>query len=569
MRPTLAIILILAILPSLSEGKTEALIHLDKERVSVGDFILVSVHVKFENPSPVEILISGRNEALWLCKNESEVFSVIDGCGNTSWRVKIPESWESGDYFVKVNVHEGSTLEFSKAFRVVRPKITEIKVPELVYNGKKEVVVKAEVAEASKAKIHFRLFGLNSRLDFQGSFDRDGVAKFYVDLRDQRDEPLKPGYYVAELKLFYDEKLYDSRSITVEIVKPKLEVSFNEEIKAGETLRLEISTNRDGDAEYDGIFVVLAGKNLREVRYVKLNKDGKARVAFETAGLDEGYYTLYVRDTSLTLRNIDFRNFSKYHYALSPSDSSAKLFYAHDDVLVFKTLKIVKEKASRPTVFLVFEPLEKDLSCEGVAELEVFLLNLPTGLSGYELRFSVSNSSVARIGGISTPDWANEVYKVVFNETAKLKALDIGNKVREAEKLLIARLKLFGISEGSTEVNADVVQLSDDEGNFLVAVARSAVVSVKCGAEQIVENETVDSNRSSELVENSSDRSNPRVFQQTEDLTKEIPKELGSKKFPRPKKLEMSSEDAILLFASFLAFAATFLGRRLNSGSTS
>ncbi|MEM3477304.1 MAG: hypothetical protein QXM45_01315 [Archaeoglobaceae archaeon] len=573
MRSSIAIIAIL-ILSTLfpAEGKTEALIYLDKEKVSVGDYIRVDVSISFEKPSPIEVLIASKSDAIWLCKNESKVSNVSEGCGATSWSIRIPENWESGDCYVKVNVHEGSSLEFSKVFKVIRPKIVEAKVPELVYQGKKKVTVKAEIADPSKAKLHFRLLGFNSRLDFQSDFDKDGIAKFEVNLRDVQNE-LKPGYYIAELKLFYDGKLFDTRSLTVEIVSPKLSISFSDEVKAGDPLRVEVSTNRDGDAEYSGIFIVLVGKNYKAKKFVELGEDGKARITFETAGLDEGYYTLYARDTSLTLRNIDLRNFSNFHYALDPSESIAKFFYAHDDVLVFKTLRIVREKVSKPAGFLVFEPFAREVNCGDIAEFEVFLLDLPAGISSYELRFLVFNSSVAQISEVVTPSWANDVYKAVFNESARVRALDIEDKVRKTEKLLIAKVKVLGVAEGSTEINVDAIQLSDDEGNSVVAVARNAMISVNCRAElQNLENTSIKdlTNKTMNEIEPRNAWESLRSLEQDESreffATNETLKEAIGK-IPKPKELGASFGDLFLTLAITFAFATTLLGRRLNSKS--
>lgn len=52
------------------------------------------------------------------------------------------------------------------------------KIPELVYRGKKEVMVKADVADFSKVKFKFRLLGLNFQLGIDNiEFDKDGFAK--------------------------------------------------------------------------------------------------------------------------------------------------------------------------------------------------------------------------------------------------------------------------------------------------------------------------------------------------------------------------------------------------------
>ncbi|MFN3383995.1 MAG: hypothetical protein ACK401_03755 [Archaeoglobaceae archaeon] len=570
-------LIILTLLPV--ESKTEVLIYLDKEKVSAGDNIRIAVSISFEKPSSIEILISGMGEVIWLCKNDSKVSRVSEGCGKSEWNVTIPESWRSGDYYVKVNIQDGSTLEFSKVFTVVRPRIIEAKVPELVYHGKKEAIVKAEVADPSKAKLHFRILGLNSRLNFQSDFDKDGVAKVEIDLRKAQSEPIKSGYYVAELKLFYDGKLFDSRSLTVEVVDPKLNISFSDEIKAGDPMRVEVSTNRNDDAGYSGIFLVLTGKNYREVKFVELEKDGKAKITFETAGLDEGYYTLYARDTSLTLKKVDLKTFSESYYALDPSNSNAKLFYAHDDVLVMKTLRIVKEKASRPTAFLTFEPFSKEINCKEIVELNVILLNLPKGISSYEVRFLVLNQTVAQIKDITTPSWAKDAYKAVFSESANIKAIDIENKVQSAEKLQIAKIKLLGIAEGQTEINADLIQLSDDEGNSMVAISRNAVVSVQCKVElEKVENATIlaenftnETRNEIEMSEtkekNESQNSQPILQNESKEVVpKESLNQFGWRgKLPKPKKIGVDNKDLFLAFTASLAFATTFLRRGLNS----
>ncbi len=579
MRSSLATLVVAFILLTLLpvEGKTEVLIYLDKEKVSVGDNMQVKVSVTLEKPSSIEILISGMGEALWLCKSDSKVSKVLEGCGKSEWNVTIPESWRSGDYSVKVNIQDGSTLEFSKVFKVVRPRIIEAKVPELVYQGKKEAIVKAEVADPSKAKLHFRLLGLNFRLNFQSDFDKDGVAKFEIDLRSSRSEPIKPNYYVAELKLFYDGKLFDSRSLTVEVVDPKLSVSFSDEIKAGDPLRVEVSTNRNDDAEYSGIFLVLTGKNYKEVKFVELEKDGKAKITFETAGLDEGYYTLYARDTSLTLKNIDLKTFSESYYALDPSNSNAKFFYAHDDVLVIKTLRIVKEKASKPTVFLTFEPFSKEINCKEITELNVILLNLPNGISSYEIRFLVLNQTVAKINDITTPSWVKDDYKAIFSESASIKAIDIENKVQRVEKLQIAKIKLLGIAEGQTEINAEVIQLNDDEGNPMVAISRNALISVQCKVElEKVENSTSLAGNFTNETRNEVGTSEKKEKNESQNLllqneskevfSKESPDQfIRQGKLPKPKKIEMGTKDLFLAITASIAFATTMLRRRLNS----
>lgn len=154
------------------------------------------------------------------------------------------------------------------------------------------------------------------------------------------------------MKLFYNDKIYESCSLTLEVVKPKLNVSVSEEIKAGDPIRVEVSTNRDGDTGYSGIFFAFIRKNYKALRFIELEKEGKSRVTFETAGLFEGTYWIYIRDTSLILRNIDLNTFSENYYDLDPTGPIARFFYAHDDVYLLKTVRIVKTSTSKPNAIV-------------------------------------------------------------------------------------------------------------------------------------------------------------------------------------------------------------------------
>lgn len=84
----------------------------------------------------------------------------------------------------------------------------------------------------------------------------------------------------------------------------------------------------------------------------------------------------------------------------------------------------------------------KNLFCNESTEFKVFISNTSTGISSYELRFHLSTISVAKIDKGLTPSWAKDVYSISFNDSARLKAIDIENKVQNMGKIFVARIKI-------------------------------------------------------------------------------------------------------------------------------
>jgi len=553
-----AVTILIAFIAPLCVAAEDVKIFVDKEAVSVDDFVRIEVFGVFERPSEIEILIAGK-DALWLCKNESPSRSILEGCGKTSWLVKIPREWESGQYFVKVNVHSGSTLEFSKALKIVKPRITKIEIPEFVYQGKNKVKVFAELAENSKAKIGYRIVGQNvdERYGEFFNFDKDGVSEFYVDLR--KFGILKPGTYFLELKLYYNGTLFDIRSTIFEIAEPRISLSFKEEITAGETLRVEISTNRMNDAEYSGIFVILVGKNYKAVKFVELDEKGNARVVFETAGMSEGEYKIYARDTGLTLRGIDPRTFAKNHYDLDPSDSYAKIFQADDDVVVSKNLKIKRSDATRASVSVFFEPGELEIQCNSSAVMNLFLIGSDS-VSGYDVRISVEDEDIAEIKGVITPSNTHEDYGYCFGKAARFKVFDFRSD--GSMKFKLAEIEIRGVSEGETAIKIESAKINDKRGNELHPVLFDARIAVKC-SRSVEEIEGQMQNQEGEFDARGEKLGAEEMeWMQSGGEKNETDERALLKEIPKPKSVQTKEGDIVAMLASAAAFMAA-IGRKI------
>ncbi len=158
------------------------------------------------------------------------------------------------------------------------------------------------------------------------------------------NELLPPGTYTLTLKLYCNgEEVKDARTEIPAIIKePTLDAEVPTEVKQGDRLKITVRTNRDSG--YSGIYVVLKTPIEVYAKKVSTDENGTAIAFFETDMLELGEYNVYIRDTMGSIKgNIDD------FYSIPLSDAYAKKYYAQDDILVAKTVKIVGEIAPTPT----------------------------------------------------------------------------------------------------------------------------------------------------------------------------------------------------------------------------
>lgn len=467
-------------------GKTEVYIKLDKDRVAIGDWIRINVSVFCGLPSPIEVLILGSGVGEWLYENDSRVQKF-----SNSWDFQIPEDWLEGIYVVKVNVIENSTTrEFFEQFRVVKPKILSIDFPEVPYQGRTLVNVAVETADENKTSLSFKLIGLNFRFVSKEEFKPyKNLTKIKLNLRERFEETrdidyvLKPGIYAMEFLLKYDNKIFDTRIVTFEVVKPKISVKVPEEVVIGNPIRITISTNRVNDtfdgASYSGIVLTLVGDNYKAVKVIELDEKGQANITMETVGLSEGDYKLYIRDTGMTFKENDIKEFALLYYDLEPKDPKANQYYAQDDVLVVRDLKITKSKQSKTNSILFFEPNDLIVSRGDIAEYKILISSAENGLSAYDLDFYISNRSVAEFYDVDTPEWAYEIHKLISGDYLKLRVLDLKDGVNDGSKRVeLATIRIKALYEGFTEITVRVNRFDSDNGTPLNPYAYGAYLFV-------------------------------------------------------------------------------------------
>jgi|GEM_PF-748337 len=590
MRLAFTLILLLIILVPVS-GKTEVYIKLDKKAVAPEDFIKINVNAFSDVPSPIEVLITGAGGGQWIYENES--VTAFSGF----WDFQIPEDWEEGTYVVKVNLFEnGTTREFFEQFRIIRPKIVKVEFPEVPYQGRTLVNVTVETPEERETSLSFKFIGLNFRFASEEEFKvYNNSTKLKLNLRQRYEETksidyaLKPGIYAMELILKYRGRIFDSRILTVEVVKPKLNVNVPEEVVAGEPIRIVISTNRfndNYDGTYNGIVLTLVGENYEAVKVVELGENGTANVSMETAGLSEGDYKLYIRDTMLTYKGYSPKAFAHLYYDLDPKDPLAKEFQAQDDIVLVKDIRIKKHPQSRSNSIVFFEPTSKEAEEGEFVSYRILLSSADDGLSACELILYLSNNSVAEFHRIYFPDWAYETYKVITNDQIRMSALDLKGSVgKDASRVEIATVMLRALSEGVAEMSLKVKRMDSDNGMPINPLAYSAFLVVKPSREEnrteennmtLSENENRDLNGNSsaenEILQGNTTEISEEQNQSSEELsapeilkngekTEEGVREVSNGKVPRPKELGVEPEDIILMAAFGVSFVLV-LGRR-------
>ncbi|MET1125201.1 MAG: hypothetical protein ABWW66_08130 [Archaeoglobaceae archaeon] len=354
----LALILAFAVLFGIVRAEPVVHIYLSKESVNLGETIVLGVYA--ETGRPYEVAIVGEKHGEVICR------SLYEDCSR-NWIFRIPEDWEEGTYHIKVTVDDTRPLEFFEKFEVVKPKILDVKIPVLVYQGRHHVNVTAEAAEGSSPVLRLRLIGKNVAIDFEERAESEGGKKYFADveLNLRREDVIEPGKYFLEVYL-YCGKLWDVRRYEVEIVEPTIVVDVKDRLKRGEKLEVRIKTNRHEEG-YDGIVVTLVGKNFVVTKYPLLDDEGEAVVAFETAPLEAGKYEVYVRDTCKTSR-VPLEELARYYYDLERSSGFAEVIRASDDVLVKLEVEVLDSEAPKS---ITVEPQRLSIQAGEVAELKL------------------------------------------------------------------------------------------------------------------------------------------------------------------------------------------------------
>jgi len=106
-------------------------------------------------------------------------------------------------------------------------------------------------------------------------------------------------------------------------------------------------------------------------------------------------------------------------------------------------------------------------------------LTAANGLSGYNITFSVDNSSVARIDSVTFPAWVTlHSASTTPGTTVTTVGADLGNAVTAPASTTIVSLVVQGLALGSANLTATVNQIDDDAGGSVTPTISSGTITV-------------------------------------------------------------------------------------------
>ncbi|NHW24038.1 MAG: PGF-CTERM sorting domain-containing protein [Archaeoglobales archaeon] len=293
-----------------------------------------------------------------------------DSNDKLDFKLDVLKSADAGTYYLyfyaPVNssqIDKASDPQKMIAIVVTDPRILSVDIPSRIpYQGEVEVKIVTDPGKREDAYVTWVLEGSNIKAkpsafggpaDEKYTIDSNNEVSFRLNLKnyyDEKNKAIDPGLYMFTVKLYLDnDETYKVQKL-VEISPISLDVKIEPDVVVvGDQIKITVQSSREGVPGYDNIYVTMVGANYKAVQKVTLDSTGKGSVTFETLGLADGTYKFYVRDTMGTDapdKGYPAFTIAEDLYDLDPAEPTAKVAKADDDILVIKTIQLLKE---RPT----------------------------------------------------------------------------------------------------------------------------------------------------------------------------------------------------------------------------
>lgn len=247
------------------------------------------------------------------------------------------------------------------SFEVVKVQIVSYPHP-IIEQGRKHIIkLKLNVfAEFIKPKVYVIFDGDRVNMDWimereNGSFVLNVIFKPFVDLYNDTfldsgspNQLIPPGTYYIHVELYNPEtrSVEYRMSFPVKVIKPTYNVTVPDVVKFGD--KLEIKIRCVDPSPYNHVYVII--KYGMDLTYFKIKMyNGSCVLNVTPKWL--GTYKIYIRDTLGTEKGKIIE-----YYDIPPDEPVARQYYANDDVLIVKEVKVVKEIIS-PTPIQTLIPI--------------------------------------------------------------------------------------------------------------------------------------------------------------------------------------------------------------------
>jgi PKD repeat protein len=147
----------------------------------------------------------------------------------------------------------------------------------------------------------------------------------------------------------------------------------------------------------------------------------------------------------------------------------------------FVSASITVGNSPTPTTRLSFSPLSAMVSPSGIAQYAVVITDVPTGLSGFNITVSLTESSIGEIVGISYPTWAAmPENSSIPADSVSAQAVDLTSSVGAgATNVTLCTLTVRGDAVGETNLTIVSTKIDDDVGGRYAPETTDAILCVE------------------------------------------------------------------------------------------
>ena len=112
----------------------------------------------------------------------------------------------------------------------------------------------------------------------------------------------------------------------------------------------------------------------------------------------------------------------------------------------------------------------------------IVLSDVPSGLAGFDLAVTLSNSRVASITSVTFPDFGLTRRELVSGSEAHVRAVDLQRLIESgATNSTLATLSIKALRSGTSDISIQIARMDDDAGFPIQAQTLTGTISVKKG----------------------------------------------------------------------------------------
>ena len=108
---------------------------------------------------------------------------------------------------------------------------------------------------------------------------------------------------------------------------------------------------------------------------------------------------------------------------------------------------------------------DSSIAVGDTVSVPVTLSDSPSGLSGYFVEITISDSNIAQLSGVEFPDFGMTRNVETSDYSMKIAAVDLFNLIRNGdEDSTLAIVNIVGMARGTSLVTVSVLKMDDEEG---------------------------------------------------------------------------------------------------------